>query len=469
MSQHNRDFSNRASYSPQTENRKKPQGSHAIKKTPRIFAIFQAISKLGQLTSKAMPHLPPQRMRFLLMPIAILIIWMVVTNISHDADAKVTLHEEWLAAETDTATPSSQQSITLKTGDNAVRALMHLGFDRANCHAIVQAAKKTYQLKNIRAGHRFTRLNTQKGRELLYNIDAHQRLHLQQLSDGSWQASLEKRITYSRRHITSARIQGSLFLSAARAGLDQRTIMNLVDIFAWDIDFARDIRSGDSFSLIYEEIFDDEGNHLSNQILAAQFVNQGKSYRAVRYEQRNGDVHYFTPDGKSMRKAYLKAPVKFSRISSRFTLRRKHPVLGYTRAHKGVDYAAPRGTPVHAIGDGVVVFKGWRGGYGRFIQIRHNNRNHSTAYAHLSRYAKGIKRGKRVHQGQVIGYVGMSGLATGPHLHFEFRVRGRAVNPLTVKHPPATPIKRTEKQRFLHQTAPLITQLQHPPVQQKWS
>jgi len=160
--------------------------------------------------------------------------------------------------------------------------------------------------------------------------------------------------------------------------------------------------------------------------------------------------------------------VKFSRLSSRLTTRRNHPILGYTRAHRGVDYAAPRGTPVHAIGDGYIAFKGWKSGYGRFILIRHNNRQHSTAYAHMSRYARGAKRGKHVRQGQVIGYVGMSGLATGPHLHFEFRSRGRAVNPLTVKRPPARPVAKKERDRFLQQTAPLLGQLKQSSTDVIW-
>jgi murein DD-endopeptidase MepM/ murein hydrolase activator NlpD len=263
-------------------------------------------------------------------------------------------------------------------------------------------------------------------------------------------------------------VHGSLFGAAADAGLDQRTIMNLVDIFAWDIDFARDMRDGDTFHVLYEERFDDEGKPLDSRILAAEFTNQGKTYKAVRYKQLNGNVDYFSPDGKSMRKAYLRAPLKFSRISSRFKLKRKHPVLGYNRAHRGVDYAAASGTPIHAIGDGHIAYIGWKGGYGRFILIRHNNRNHSTAYAHMRRFARGMKKGKRVKQGQIIGYVGMSGLATGPHLHFEFRSRGRAVNPLTVKHPPAKPVLKTERIRFHEQTAPLLSRLKNSTSQPNW-
>jgi len=224
--------------------------------------------------------------------------------------------------------------------------------------------------------------------------------------------------------------------------------MNLVDIFAWDIDFARDLRSGDSFRVLTEERYDTQGHPIGSVIMAAEFVNQGHTYRAIRYTFPDGRVGYYTPDGKNMRKTYLKAPVKYTRISSRFSLHRFHPILGYTRAHKGVDYAAPMGTPIHAVGDGRVLFAGWRGGYGRFVLIRHLNRRDSTGYGHMRRFAKGIHRGVRVHQGQVIGYVGMSGLATGPHVHFEFRINGRAVNPLTIKRTPAAPLPAAQMVRF---------------------
>ena len=295
------------------------------------------------------------------------------------------------------------------------------------------------------------------------------RLHLhQEKGQQQWQAEVEEREIFTGQRTASGVVHGSLFGAAAETGLDQRTIMNLVDIFAWDIDFARDMRDGDTFQLLYKERFDDEGKPLESMILAAEFTNQGETYKAVRYKQLNGEVGYFSPDGKSMRKAYLKAPLKFSRISSRFKLKRKHPVLGYTRAHRGVDYAAPRGTPIHAIGDGHIAFVGWKGGYGRFILIRHNNRSHTTAYGHMRRYARGIKKGKRVKQGQTIGYVGTSGLSTGPHLHYEFRSRGRAVNPLKIKHPPAKPVLKTERTRFHEQTSPLISQLENSISQLNW-
>jgi murein DD-endopeptidase MepM/ murein hydrolase activator NlpD len=399
-------------------------------------------------------------------------ILVLISTGGDEVDANsVVPYEEWLppALNQTTENPARIQTTKLKSGDNAISALGRLGFDASESHNIINAAKKSYGLKNIRAGRTFKRHDSAAGIDIYYNIDGTSRLHLHQAKgQPQWQAQVEKRETHSHQLITSGVVHGSLFSAAADAGLDQRTIMNLVDIFAWDIDFARDMRDGDTFHVLYEERFDDEGKPLESRILAAEFTNQGKTYKAVRYKQLNGNVNYFSPDGKSMRKAYLRAPLKFSRISSRFRLKRKHPVLGYNRAHRGVDYAAASGTPIHAIGDGYIAYIGWKGGYGRFILIRHNNRNHSTAYAHMRRYARGMKKGKRVKQGQIIGYVGMSGLATGPHLHFEFRSRGRAVNPLTIKHPPAKPVLKTERTRFYEQTAPLLSRLNNSTSQPNW-
>jgi len=241
-----------------------------------------------------------------------------------------------------------------------------------------------------------------------------------------------------------------------------------VDIFAWDVDFARDLRSKDRFRVLLQERFDKAGRLLDRVIQAAEFVNQGHIFQAVRYTFPNGRAEYFTPDGKSMRKTYLKAPVKFTRISSRFSLGRRHPILGYTRAHRGVDYAAPIGTPIHAVGDGRVVYAGWKGGYGRFVLIQHTNSNHATAYAHMRRYGHHIKRGVRVHQGQVIGYVGMSGLATGPHLHLEFRVRGRAVNPLTVKRASAKPVPVAQMPHFRQLAEHTLDRMAQSPTLLAW-
>ena len=265
---------------------------------------------------------------------------------------------------------------------------------------------------------------------------------------------MERRIYYAY-----GRIQNSLFEDGHRAGLSDKLIMQLARIFGWDIDFALDLRQGDYFTVVYDTVYDHGDRVGEGNILAAEFVNRGQRFVAIRYTTPDGQSGYYTPEGRSLRKAFLRTPVQFSYISSRFNLHRKHPILNRIRAHKGVDYAAPIGTPVRAAGDGKVAFVGWKGGYGRFIVLQHGQ-TYSTAYGHLSRFASGLRIGKTVKQGQVIGYVGKSGLATGPHLHYEFRVNGRHQNPLTIKLPNALPIASKYLADFKTASAPLLAQLE---------
>ena len=265
--------------------------------------------------------------------------------------------------------------------------------------------------------------------------------------------NVDKRITYA-----SATIDSSLFEAGRDAGMPNTLIMELAGIFGWDIDFVYDIREGDSFNLIYEEHFLKGEKVNEGPIVAAEFTNQGKTYRAVRFTKADGASDYYAPDGRSMRKAFLRTPVDFRRISSRFG-KRHHPVLNRMRMHQGVDYAAPTGTPIKASGDGKIIFKGRKGGYGRCIIIKHGGR-YSTLYAHMHRYRSGMHVGKRVKQGQIIGYVGASGRATGPHLHYEFRVHGVHRNPLTVKLPDADPINAAYAERFETHAQGLLAQLQ---------
>lgn len=399
---------------------------------------------------------------------AALLVSLLFSGSSVDASVPVT-KEEWLKAQPLVRHSSAApQKVVLQSGDAAATALGKLGFPFAEVMRMSDASRNVYSLKQVRAGQAFSREDEGATTHVWYDVDSTERLHLHTDDDGGWQAELTPRSISVRQVRASGVIEDSLFSAALDAGLDERTIMNLVDIFSWDVDFARDLRPGDHFSVLFEEQFDDEGRMRDTRILAAEFVNQGESYKAVRYELANGDVEYFTPEGRSMRKTYLKSPVKFSRISSRFSTSRKHPVLGYTRAHRGVDYAAASGTPIRAIGDGTVIFSGHKGGYGRFVEIRHTNSAHSTAYAHLRKYGSGIKRGRHVKQGQIIGYVGMSGLATGPHLHYEFRVRGRAVNPLAVKHSPAKPVPQQEMARFSEVASAAVDRLSSPLVAMVW-
>jgi murein DD-endopeptidase MepM/ murein hydrolase activator NlpD len=233
--------------------------------------------------------------------------------------------------------------------------------------------------------------------------------------------------------------------------------MELAGIFGWDVDFALDIRSGDRFTLVYEELFLDGKKQRDGNIIAAEFNNRGKTYRALRYTNDEGVSDYFSPDGKSMRKAFIRTPVDFTRISSRFG-KRRHPTLNKMKNHHGVDYAAPRGTPIKAAGDGKLTFVGRKGGYGKTVKIQHGGK-YSTLYAHMSRIKPGMRRGKKVRQGQTIGYVGSTGRSTGPHLHYEFRVNGVHRNPLRVRLPDAAPIHAKYKTDFLDKSRSLVARL----------
>lgn len=259
--------------------------------------------------------------------------------------------------------------------------------------------------------------------------------------------------------VRSGEIKNSFYLDGLNAGLNDNLIMELANIFGWDIDFALEIRQGDQFSVLFEEKYLD-GEYLgTGRILAAEFVNRGKSIQAVRYEDKNGKASFYTPEGLSMRKAFLRTPLDVFRISSHFNLKRKHPILNKIRAHKGTDYAAPRGTPVKAAGDGKVILAGRNGGYGNMVKLSHGQ-TYETRYAHLKGFAKGIRKGKWVKQGQIIGYVGTTGLSSGPHLHYEFYVNGAVRNPVTVKLPNGSPIDRSELANFQLTTKPLLAKLE---------
>lgn len=253
------------------------------------------------------------------------------------------------------------------------------------------------------------------------------------------------------------KIESSLFEAGTRAGISDAVIMNMAGIFQWDIDFIQDVRVNDRFTVLYQELWRDGIKLRDGPILAAEFVNRGQSYRAARYTDRTGHSDYYTPEGRSVRKAFIRAPVDFTRISDSFNLKRKHPILNTIRAHRGVDYAAPTGTPVRAAGDGKIIQRGPNGSFGNSITLQHGG-NITTVYAHLSRFAN-LKLGSRVKQGQTIGYVGQTGLATGPHLHYEYRVNGVHRDPRTVALPPAEPVSPQYQEDFQTVSASLWSQL----------
>ena len=278
---------------------------------------------------------------------------------------------------------------------------------------------------------------------------------------GGLKADVVQNALDSRRRTVRGRIDSSLFEAVQAAGAHDQTAVALADIFGWDIDFVLDVRPGDAFVVTYEEIWRDGAYVKDGPIEAAAFVNQGHEYRAVRYTDPEGGSHFYTPEGKSLHKAFLRAPVEFTRVSSRFNSTRMHPILQRIRAHQGVDYAAPIGTPVKAAGDGRIRFAGRKGGYGNVVEIEHST-SIVTVYGHLSRFAHGTHAGARVTQGTVIAYVGMTGLATGPHLHYEYRVNGEFKNPQTVALPGAAPIDARWSADFLTRSAPLLATLDAP-------
>jgi murein DD-endopeptidase MepM/ murein hydrolase activator NlpD len=279
--------------------------------------------------------------------------------------------------------------------------------------------------------------------------------------EGGFEAKMINNPVEVRTRTAHAVIDSSLFQAAGAADISDMVALKLANVFGWDIDFVLDIREGDRFSAVYEQIYQD-GKYLHDgELLAAEFVNNGRVYRAVRYVGDSGNVGYYTPNGLAMRKAFLRAPVEFTRVSSAFNPHRQHPILNLIRGHMGTDYAAPTGTPVHAAGDGRVSFEGQRGGYGNAIVLTHGA-NVSTLYGHMSRFARNLHVGTHVQQGEVIGYVGMTGLATGPHLHYEYLTNGVHRNPQTVQLPGAEPLRAQELQRFKDASAPLIAALSPP-------
>ena len=281
--------------------------------------------------------------------------------------------------------------------------------------------------------------------------------------DAGFAAKLIDNPVETRIRTASATIDSSLFQAAETADISDPVALKLANVFAWDIDFVLDIREGDRFTAVYEQIYQDGKYLRDGEVLAAEFVNNGKVYRAVRFVSDNGNAGYYTPNGLAMRKAFLRAPLEFSRVSSAFNPHRKHPILNTIRGHMGTDYAAPTGTPVHAAGDGHVSFAGWRGGYGNALLLAHGG-NISTLYGHMSRFARNIHVGTRVQQGEVIGYVGMTGLATGPHLHYEYLMNGVNRNPQTVGLPGAEPLHADALQKFHSMAAPLLASLSPQPA-----
>ncbi len=313
-------------------------------------------------------------------------------------------------------------------------------------------------LRNIHPGDEFAFQRNDDGslRAIRFDRDEHTRVVASFAPDRIKQTTLERNVE-RRTIVAHGTIDSSLFGAGEQAGMSDAMVLKLASAFGYDIDFAQDLRQGDSFTVIYDDIYREGERLRDGDIIAATFINKGKRYSAFRFTNGAGDTMYYTQDGRPLKKTYLRTPLDITHITSYFSAARLHPILGTMRAHKGVDYAAPQGTPIRAAGDGKIAFRGWQPGYGNVVIIQHNAHN-STLYGHMSRLGNEAI-GQRVAQGQTIGYVGMTGLATGPHLHYEFRIDGQHRDPLSVTTLPPEPLPGAELARFRSQTQPVLAKL----------
>ena len=341
----------------------------------------------------------------------------------------------------------TSKEAVIKRNDSLFTILTRFGVKNENIINLINSENSNL-LSNIEIGDRIrvTLDENNQIKDLLYIDDFRSGVQAEEF-EGTYkiikfQQKLEKVQVF--KHVV---IEDSMYMSGIKEGIPDSVLMDVVYINGWDIDFTHDIRPGDTYSLIYEEILVDGEKVLDGNVLITEFNNRNKKITSIRFDLPNGKSEYFSIDGINVKKAFLRSPVKLSYISSKYNLRRKHPVLHTIRSHNGVDYAASKGSPVRATGDGTISLAQYNGGCGNEIKIKHSE-DYTTRYCHLDKYHSRTKVGRKIKQGQTIGYVGSTGLATGPHLHYEFHVNGKHTDPLKVKFPNATPIRSSEKNQF---------------------
>ena len=388
----------------------------------------------------------------------------VATPPAQDAPAEIDLTA--LAASVETAAPAIQEDlpqnveVTVQRNDTLDRIFRSVGIDNATLAELRTLPDVRKALDILRPGDTIMLTHVDGALQSLNRrISDTLTLSVSRGDDGFAvnfiENPLEVEVSGAR-----ARIETSLFDAGREAGMSATTVMVLAnEIFGWDIDFANDIHAGDEFSVLYQRKFQDGAYVSDGRVLAAEFVNRGKTHRAVWFESADGSVKgYYTPEGKGMRKAFLRVPIDFARVSSGFNPRRRHPITGQVRAHRGIDFAAPTGTPIYAAGDGRIEFAGRKGGYGNAVVINHG-KGITTLYGHMSRFGKSARNGRSVRQGEIIGYVGSTGASTGPHLHYEYRVKGVHKNPANIALP-NTEIPSRHLAEFRSQAEVALAQLE---------
>tara|TARA_B100000674_G_scaffold339854_1_gene284096 strand:- start:5251 stop:6558 length:1308 start_codon:yes stop_codon:yes gene_type:complete len=374
------------------------------------------------------------------------------------ASAAESLHLDGDTPVTETASipdlEPRRETVVLEQGSNLMATLTATGLERTSAYNAIEALRDVFNPRKLRAGQEF---------DLVYAADAQDDIELlDQMSfqpdpetivsvsrtDDGYQASSDKIELTPARNVASGTIEQSLFLAAERNGVPIPVLMDLIELYSYEVDFQRDIQPGDSFEIMYQELQNDAGERVRfGDVLYASMTLSGHEVRLYSYTDSNGETDFYNQKGESYRRALMRTPINGARLSSGYG-KRKHPILGYTKMHKGIDFAAPTGTPIFAAGNGTIAKIGRNGGYGNYILIRHND-SYDTAYAHMNGFAKGLRQGSRVKQGDVIGYVGTTGRSTGPHLHYEILKNNAQVNPIRVKMPSGKTLKGDELDRFL--------------------
>lgn len=360
----------------------------------------------------------------------------------------------------DTNTETRLVSIDIKSGDTIDSLLQSQGIDEATITQLQHESKFSDYLQRLHP-HQTLKLVFDEDHELTslaLSINLQKNLIFERNSKG-FRGKFLPRALESRLEYATATVKYSVTAAGLQRKIPYKILRQLTTIFHAKLDFDKDIRAGDKFMVLYNDYYVGDKKIRTGDIIAAEFINRGDTYKAVRYTDENGYTAYFDPQGKNLRKAFTRYPVKFTHISSRFNLRRRHPILRVARPHRGVDLAAPLGTPIHAASGGRIKSIGREGGYGRVVRIQHN-KEIMTLYAHMLRFRKDLKRGSKVKKDEVIGYVGQSGLATGPHLHFEFRRNKRPLNPVTVKLPDARSLRSPYLNLFKAEARNLLSQLE---------
>jgi murein DD-endopeptidase MepM/ murein hydrolase activator NlpD len=364
--------------------------------------------------------------------------------------------------------------VALRRGDTLAGVLSREGVARADIHAVVMALKPYYDPRHLRAGQDVevtlashdAATGTAAATHLLrvaISPDIERALRAERRDDGGF--AIEEVVTPLQASMVrvAGEIRSNVYLALAKAGMPSELILGLIQMFSYTVDFQRDIQPGDRFEILYETFYDQDGRAVrTGEIQFGRLILGGKEFRLYRYVTDDGRVGYYDAEGRSNRKALMRTPIDGARLSSGFGMRR-HPVLGYSRMHRGVDFAAPQGTPIMAAGDGVVEFVGRKSGYGNFIKLRHFA-GYSTGYAHLSRFAKTIQNGAKVRQGDIIGYVGSTGLATGPHLHFEVFRNGNQIDPASADLPEHQLLAGAEREKFASRRAVIERQIAQTPL-----